>query len=102
MPLVSLRQIEHRHRHVVETEGASATLTVEMRMGVIIMTDVMTVAELVSHAAAAILYHMHQMPFLEKDEHPEHARLVCINLINKFLHFKWNYLQQIIIINKFT
>jgi len=28
--------------------------------------------------------------------------IVCINLINKFLHFKWNYLQQIIIINKFT
>ena len=40
------------------------------------MLMVVAVAELIAHALAAALYHMHQMVFLEECQGPEYVRLV--------------------------
>ena len=72
----ALRQLHLRHVGIVKTERLLTLFTVEMRMLVVIVLMVVTVAQFIAHTLAAALYHMDEVVFLEEREGSENVRLV--------------------------
>lgn len=75
MCLIAFGNGDGRNLRVVETERASALLTMEVWMLVVVVVVPMTVAELVAQAIA-ILDDMHEVLFSEEREGTEDVRLV--------------------------
>ena len=63
-------------RRVAETEGASASLTKEMRMDVVVAVGIVAVAQFEASASGAVVDGVHQSVFSEERQSPEHPRLV--------------------------
>ena len=69
---VSIRQIHFRDRHILEAKSDMASLAMKMHVCVIIMSLVMTSAQLI-FSTFAIINHMHQSMFLEQRQSAKYS-----------------------------
>ena len=76
MELKALWQDRLRHVQVVQTVGLLAYLTEEVRVLILVVFMVMTVAEFVASTVAATLDSVDEMVLTEQRQGTEHVRLV--------------------------
>lgn len=76
MELETVRNADFRQGDIVQADGASALLTEEMNVFVIIELLVVALTQLVLHATVATLNGMHQVMFPEERQGTEDTRLV--------------------------
>ena len=74
MLLEAFRQVYFRNGDMFQTVGATTHFTIEMHVQVVVRLGIVTATtQLIAHAIASILYHMHQMVLLKQSQGAEHA-----------------------------
>ena len=77
-----------RYFRIIEAIRLLALLTEKMRMDILIMLVIVTMAEFIPYSLAAPLYYMHEVMLTEKRKRPEDVRLVdsqnpCLQLCER-------------------
>ena len=71
-----LRQVDTRHRDMVQTVGLLTSLAIEMDVQVVVNTVMAAMTQLIAHSVTTILNDVYQVVFAEQRQRTEDARLV--------------------------